>query len=92
MTGSVRRQPPVFGICALALGLALLTSACAGGSAGVASSDDLFDEFDSNDDNRLDQDEWGGNYRNMDTDGDGVVSHDEFNATVGGGLGGGGRR
>ena len=92
MKGSVRRLPPVFGACALALGLALLTSACASGSSGVASSDDLFDDFDRDNDNTLDQSEWEQAHQNLDADADGVVTRDEFNAGLGGGSRGGGRR
>jgi Ca2+-binding EF-hand superfamily protein len=74
------------------LSLALLASACASGSSTFASSDELFDNFDSDNDNTLDREEWDQTHQNMDTDGDGVVSRQEFSAAVGGGFQGGGRR
>jgi hypothetical protein len=83
---------PWAALSALALGLALLTSACANSSSSGGSSDTLFDDYDSDGDNTLQRTEWDRTYDNMDHDGDGVVARDEFNAAVGGGFGGGGRR
>jgi Ca2+-binding EF-hand superfamily protein len=78
---------------ALMLGLALLTSGCASGSSSSASSgmtsQELYNEYDSNNDGQITQQEWDQAYRNMDANGDGVVSQDEFNAAVS--RGGGGR-
>jgi hypothetical protein len=87
-----RRLPAVAWPCMLALGLALLTSACAGGTSSFASSDDLFDYYDGDGDGAITQTEWNQNHQNLDADGDGAVSRGEFNAAVGGGFGGGGRR
>jgi hypothetical protein len=86
----VVRRAPVAG--ALILGLALLTGGCAHRSSSSASSSstsgmtsqELYNEYDANNDNQITQQEWDQAYRNMDTNGDGVVSNDEFHAAMGG--------
>jgi EF hand len=79
--------PGVSGPRALVLGLALLSAGCASGSSGGAgmSSQELYNEYDVDNNNQIDQNEWDGAYRAMDTNGDGVVSQGEFNAAMGGG-------
>jgi hypothetical protein len=82
---------PWFG--APVLGLALITSGCAGDTSMSAGpddqfdADDLFDSYDSDGDDMLSRPEWDQIHINFDTDGGGAVSRDEFNA----GLRGGGR-
>ena len=83
------------GVCVLAL--ALLTSGCASGSSstspasstGDLSSEESYNEYDKDNNNNISQEEWDGAYTNMDSNGDGAVSRDEYNAAVGAG---GGRR
>jgi len=78
---------------ALMLGLALLTAGCASGSSsrtaattsGGMTSEELFNEYDTDNDNQIDQTEWDATYRSTDVNGDGVVSQEEFAA---GGFGG----
>jgi hypothetical protein len=84
-------ERPWAALSALALGLALLTSACTSSSSSGPSSDTLFDDYDSDGDDALQRAEWDRTYDNMDRDGDGVVTRAEFNAAVGGGFGGGRR-
>jgi hypothetical protein len=78
---------------ALVLGLALLAAGCASGSsdhsasttsAGMTSQE-LYNEYDTDNNNQVTKDEWDGAYRAMDTNGDGVVTAEEFNAAVAGG-------
>jgi hypothetical protein len=68
------------GACVFAL--ALLISGCASNNSG---SNDLYDSSDSNNDNTLSREEWDQTFMNMDTNGDGAVTLDEYYA-------GGGRR
>ena len=83
------------GACVLAL--ALLTSGCASGSSstspasstGDLSSEEIYNEYDKDNNNNISQEEWDQAYTNMDSNGDGAVSRDEYNAAVGAG---GGRR
>ena len=80
MTAIHEPRRAVLGLGALALGLSLLTSACASGSSSGAS----FDDYDTDDNGTLQRTEWDQTYENMDRDRDGVVTRDEFS--------GGGRR
>ena len=83
------------GACVLAL--ALLTSGCASGSSstspasstGDLSSEEIYNEYDKDNNNNISQGEWDQAYTNMDSNGDGTVTRDEYNAAVGAG---GGRR
>jgi hypothetical protein len=78
---------------ALVLGLALLAAGCASGSSsGAASttssgmtSQELSNQYDTNNDDQITKDEWDAAYRSMDANGDGVVTEDEFHAAMGGG-------
>jgi hypothetical protein len=78
---------------ALVLGLALLAAGCASGSSsGAASttsngmtSQELYNQYDTNNDNQITKDEWDAAYGSMDANGDGVVTEDEFHAAMGGG-------
>jgi spermidine/putrescine-binding protein len=84
----------------LVLGLALLAAGCASGSSSQPTTNmtpnasgmtpqELYNQYDTNNDNQITQDEWDAAYRSMDANGDGVVTQDEFHAAMGGG---GGRR
>jgi Ca2+-binding EF-hand superfamily protein len=64
---------------AFVLSVALLTSACAGNSGG------LYDTYDSNNDNSLSPEEWDQGFVMLDTNGDGIVTRDEFGAAFGDG-------
>ena len=85
------------GACVLAL--TLLTSGCASGSSstspasstGDLSSEEIYNEYDKDNNNNISQEEWNQAYKNMDTNGDGVVTSDEYQAAVSR-SGGGGRR
>jgi hypothetical protein len=78
---------------ALVLGLALLAAGCASGSSsGTAStnssgmtSQELYNEYDNNNDDQIEKNEWDGAFRSMDTNGDGVVTQGEYHAATGGG-------
>jgi hypothetical protein len=78
---------------ALVLGLALLTVGCANGpsshTASTTSSgmttQELYNEYDPNNDNQITKDEWDAAYRSMDANGDGVVTQEEFNGAMAGG-------
>jgi hypothetical protein len=81
---------------ALALGLALLTAGCASGSSNQPTTNmtpnasgmtpqELYNQYDTNNDNQITKDEWDAAYRSMDANGDGVVSQGEFAAAMGGG-------
>jgi len=70
----------------LVLGLALLTSACAANGSKLLNPDDLYNTYDSNNDNNLTPQEWNDAFWRLDTNGDGFVSRDELDATLGGGL------
>jgi hypothetical protein len=67
---------------ALLLGLALLTAGCASGSSSTTSSDmtpqELYNKYDTNNDNQITKDEWDGAFRSMDTNGDGLVTPGEW--------------
>ena len=73
---------------ALMLGLALLTAGCASGSSSHSASgssngmtsEELYNEYDSNNNDQIDQEEWDQAYRFMDTNGDAVVTQEEFDA------------
>jgi len=71
--------------------LAMLTGGCASGSSSGISAEELYNEYDSSNNNTISQDEWDQEYEKVDTNGDGVVTHDEFNAAVDG-FSGRGRR
>jgi hypothetical protein len=85
---AMRRLPVAPGVGAMILGLVLLTGGCAHSSSSNASSgmtsQELYNEYDADQNGQLTQGEWDQAYHNMDTNGDGVVSHDEFNAATGG--------
>jgi Ca2+-binding EF-hand superfamily protein len=74
-------------------GLALLTAGCASGSSNQSATtnasgmtqQELFNEYDTNNDNQISQDEWDAAYRSMDANGDGVVTQGEFAAAMAGG-------
>jgi hypothetical protein len=91
MMAVVRRLPVAAGSAALMLGLAL-SGGCASGSSGHAAnasssgmtSEELYNEYDTNNNNQIDQEEWDASYRAMDVNGDGVVTQQEFAAAVGG--------
>ncbi len=89
ITKLIRRLPGALRPGALMLGFALLTAGCASGSSSHSgsgmTSQELYNEYDSNNDNQIEQDEWDDAYRSMDANGDGVVTHDEFNAGMAGG-------
>jgi hypothetical protein len=87
MTAIVTRRRAVPGLGACVFGLMLLTSACAGDGSLSASSDDLFDSYDDDGDDTLGQAEWDQFHIDLDRDGNGVVSRDEFNTGLGGGDG-----
>jgi EF hand len=78
---------------ALVFGLALLAAGCASGSSSNTTStsssgmtsQELYNEYDTNNDNQITKDEWDAAYRSMDANGDGVVTEDEFHAAMGGG-------
>jgi EF hand domain-containing protein len=81
---------------AVVLGLALLAAGCASDSSKQSTTNmtpnasgmtpqELFNQYDNNNDNQIDQNEWDGAFRSMDTNGDGVVSQSEFHAATGGG-------
>ena len=91
MTRIVTRRRAILWPGACVFALALLTSGCASNSSNSAGSGDLYDSSDSNNDNTVTQEEWDQTYKNMDTNGDGVVTGDEHNAAVSR-AGGGGRR
>ena len=90
-----RRATPLSAVSVLAL--ALLTGGCASGSSstspasstGDLSSQEIYNEYDKDNNNNISQQEWDQAYKNMDTNGDGVVTSDGYHAAVGGG---GGRR
>jgi EF hand domain-containing protein len=67
---------------ALLLGLALLTAGCASGTASTTSSgmtpQELYNKYDTNNDNQISKDEWDRAFRSMDTNGDGFVTQPEF--------------
>jgi hypothetical protein len=88
MTAIVTRRRAMPGLGACVLGLALLASGCVGDTSMSASSDDLFDAYDDDGDGMLGPAEWDQVHINLDRDGDGGVSREEFDA----GLGGGDRR
>jgi len=89
---AMRRLPVVPAAGVLILGLALLTGGCAHRSSSSTSSSstsgmtsqELYNEYDQNNDNQITKQEWDQAYTSMDANGDGVVSHDEFNAARGG--------
>jgi hypothetical protein len=78
---------------ALVLGLALLVAGCASGSSsntasttsGGMTSQELYNEYDTNNDNQITKDDWDAASRSMDANGDGVVTEDEFHTAMGGG-------
>jgi EF hand len=78
---------------ALVLGLALLAAGCASGSSSHTASttssgmtsQELYNQYDTNNDNQITKDEWDAAYRSMDANGDGVVAQDEFNGAMAGG-------
>ncbi len=82
MTEILTRRRTLLAPGAVVLGLALLTSGCAGNSANVANPDQ-YDTYDTNHDNNLSQEEWDQGYMMMDTNGDGIVTRDEFDAATG---------
>jgi hypothetical protein len=91
MMAVVRRLPVAAGSAALMLGLALSGGCASGSSSHPAStsssgmtSEELYNEYDQDNNNQIDQNEWDGAYRSMDANGDGVVTHDEFNGAMGG--------
>ena len=88
MTGIVTRRRARLGLGACALGLALLASGCAANGSMSAGADDQFDSYDDDGDGMLGPAEWDQVHINLDGNGDGVVSREEFGA----GFGGGGRR
>ena len=88
MTEIVTRRRATMAPAALILGLALVVSGCAGSGSKLANPDDLYDTYDTDNDNNLSQEEWDQAYWRMDANGDGFVSHDEFNAAFAGGPGG----
>ena len=67
----------------------LASSTSPASSTGDLSSEEIYNEYDKDNNNNISQEEWNQAYKNMDTNGDGAVSRDEYNAAVGGG---GGRR
>ena len=77
------------GACVVAL--ALLTSGCASNSSKPAGSNDQFEPYDTDNNNNISGAEWDKAYHDMDTNGDGTVSRDEYNAAVSK-SGGGGKR
>jgi Ca2+-binding EF-hand superfamily protein len=97
MTKIMTRQRATLWPGACVLALALLTSGCASGSSstspasstGDLSSEEIYNEYDKDNNNNISQEEWDQAYTNMDSNGDGAVSRDEYNAAVGAG---GGRR
>ncbi len=97
MTEIMNRRPTTLWPGACVLALAMLTSGCASGSSstspasstGDLSSEEIYNEYDKDNNNNISQQEWDQAYKNMDTNGDGVVTSDEYHAAVGGG---GGRR
>ena len=90
MTQIVTRRWATPGFGALVLGLALMTSGCAGDTSMSAGpddqfdADDLFDSYDSNGDDMFSRPEWDQIHIDFDTDGDGAVSRDELNAGLAG--------
>ena len=60
-----------------------------GSSTGDLSSEEIYNEYDKDNNNNISQGEWDQAYTNMDSNGDGTVTRDEYNAAVGAG---GGRR
>jgi hypothetical protein len=85
---AIQRARVAPGVGALILGLALLTGGCAHRSSSSASSgmtsQELYNEYDADHNGELTQGEWNQAYHNMDANGDGVVSNDEFNGAMGG--------
>jgi hypothetical protein len=84
MTEIVTRRRAMPGFGGLVLGLALVIGGCAGNTSMSTGSDDLFDSYDSDGDDMLSQPEWDQVHINLDSNGDGAVSRDEFNASFGG--------
>jgi hypothetical protein len=68
------------------LGLALSIGACAANGSKLLDPDDLYDAYDSNNDDDLVPQEWNDAFWRLDTDGDGVVSRDELQAGLGAGF------
>lgn len=95
MTEIVARPRVTLWPGAFVLGLALLTGGCASsspsGSSSGMTSQELYNEYDNNNDNQITQQEWDQAHKNMDTNGDGVVTSEEYHAAVIR-AGGGGRR
>jgi hypothetical protein len=77
----------------LVLGLALLAAGCASGSSSNTASttssgmtsQELYNQYDTNNDNQITKDEWDAAYRSMDANGDGVVTQEELNGAMAGG-------
>jgi hypothetical protein len=74
---------------AFVLGLALLTGGCASSAPSPTACDALFNSYENN--NTLTEADWDRAYKDMDTNGDGAVTLDEYHAAVSR-AGGGGRR
>jgi EF hand len=86
-----RRLTVAAGPGALMFRLVRLTGGSPSGSSSGMTSEKLYNEYDTNNDNQISQTEWDQAYQRMDTNGDGVVTQDGFNLAVGG-FRGGGRR
>lgn len=84
MTGIVNRRRAARSLGAWVLGLALASSGCTGVGWGPG-ADELFDSYDADGDDMLGPAEWDQVHIGLDLDGDGAVSRDEFNGTLGGG-------
>jgi hypothetical protein len=93
MSGSVKRRVAKAGLGACVLGLALLAGGCAGdGSMSVSQGDGfdpdgMFDDYDDDGAGMLGQAEFDQFHIDLDSNGDGSVSREEFNAWLDGGDG-----